>query len=326
MWRSWITRASEPAELVRGRLVAVAFQVKIGPFERVWFASLYATTDSEAARSAQLRAFGSWHGEQSWPVVLGGDFNMDKVDTAAWSPAECVIVSTGPEDFTCFGPDHVSTIDYFMVSRCCSAYVGQTSTQVSGIATHKPVKMVFKVQAHDPIVTTVQAGSRTSAGPVFGPHLEELADSEWQHAYERADGLAAEVRALANGFSLCEDQVQPQHWQEFDGAWNEWLDLTNRRMPSKFGATQVCGEPFEFKQMPLSLAVAKAAKEFDEKAVAIHRLRSFRCHLQQILATKVGMEGRLLSRSTLAAWADLTVRRHGDDAFGALLHLEGASA
>ena len=59
----------------------------------------------------------------------------------------------------------------------------------------------------------------------------------------------------------------------------EWLDLTNRRMPSKFGAPQACGEPFEFKQMPLSLAVAKAAKELDEKAVAIHRLRSFRCHL-----------------------------------------------
>ena len=72
MWRSWISRASEPAEIVRGRLVAVAFQIKMGPFERVWFASLYATTDSEAARSAQLRAFGSWHGEQSWPVVLGG--------------------------------------------------------------------------------------------------------------------------------------------------------------------------------------------------------------------------------------------------------------
>ena len=191
MWRSWITRASEPAELVRGRLVAVAFQVKIGPFERVWFASLYATTDSEAARSAQLRAFGRWHGEQSWPVVLGGDFNMDKVDTAAWSPAECAIVSTGPQDFTCVGPDHVSTIDYFMVSTCTSAYVGQISTQTSGIATHKPVKMVFKMLAHDPMVTTVQAGTRTAAGPVFGPHLEELTDTDWQHAYDRADGLAA---------------------------------------------------------------------------------------------------------------------------------------
>ncbi len=89
----------------------MAFQCHVGPFERIWFASLYVTTDSSAARSAQLGKFGEWHARQIWPVLVGGDFNMEIEDTGAWCPPECAIAATGHDVHTCIGPGTSSSID-----------------------------------------------------------------------------------------------------------------------------------------------------------------------------------------------------------------------
>ncbi len=107
MWRTWITRASDPEEIIRGRMVAMAFQGSIGTASRFIVVSYYGTCSGLGARAQHMCRYGDWHSRQHLPVILGGDFNMPCAETAAWRPPESVLVCTSSEDPTCIMPDTV---------------------------------------------------------------------------------------------------------------------------------------------------------------------------------------------------------------------------
>jgi hypothetical protein len=135
LWRPNMHRISNPAIILKGRCMAIGFELKFGP---TFAATYYGTAGCKASRVREMAKMMDWVGEQQWPVIVGGDLNDGCIETAQLTHPSLSVASPGADERTCIGHESATTIEYFLVANRLMPAVAAVSTE-AGIATHQQV-------------------------------------------------------------------------------------------------------------------------------------------------------------------------------------------
>ena len=76
--------------------------------------------------------------------IIAGDFNITSIEMSQWMPTNHPRIQLREGGDSCFTANGVSAIDYFLFHGPVCAMQTSLQTLDTGLATHRPVKLVFE--------------------------------------------------------------------------------------------------------------------------------------------------------------------------------------
>ena len=285
LWKPWIEARQVLQVSVPHRLSVVDLCLK--PFGIVRFCSYYGyVAGTWQAHHVPCLTELAKLTSQPFPVIVGGDFNLDSHIVDSWSKqlgAPLQVITDGSP--TCYTGDKADkTIDFFYVSPVLSLVASTTTVKYAEVATHSSVWLTLNSAALSEMVPVWRKQPRPRALPVVGPHFESYSD-HW--ALLRDGVLASELyhECAAQPLQFATTQ-QIQALGDLVGKWHSLAALEARH---RFGYEGQPGAGFEVEFVRVSslFVVPHGASEHGS-----HKLARTRNRLTQ--ASSLWQSGRQL--------------------------------
>ena len=185
--------------------------------------------------------------------IIGGDFNISSDDMSQWLPTNHPYMQLREGGDSCVTANSVSTIDYFLFQGPVCAMQTSIQTLDTGLATHRPVNMMFDSWNNSEFVKWMPRAIRPEANMVFGPTLGEACADKWGVLHDR---IVAVLPIGPLHFGM--ENTSEDHTKVVDGLWEHWQHLANIEIRANFSIPldHKLGGAFNIKTGPLHEAMA----------------------------------------------------------------------